>query len=65
MLDQKVVIFSRGKYNLVMECDKCGSVDFHEQDGFYFCIHCQTQSQVSFFCVLSFQFMFSLLEGFR
>lgn len=29
-----------------MDCIKCGSNDFTEEDGFYFCVHCQTQSQV-------------------
>ncbi|OTF83610.1 TATA box-binding protein-associated factor RNA polymerase I subunit, partial [Euroglyphus maynei] len=26
-------------------CQKCGSQQFYEEDGFQFCIHCQTQSQ--------------------
>lgn len=28
-----------------MECERCGSCDFTEEDGFYFCNICQTQSQ--------------------
>ena len=31
-----------------MECEKCGSTDFQEEDGFFYCLYCQTKSQVSY-----------------
>ncbi len=40
---------SPGRANL--QCDVCGSTEFITESGFYYCTECNTQSQVSQYCL--------------